>query len=479
MDINRIGFTPQLTAGAAARPKKEAEETPGDMVQLGSGKVDEGVQKKWLFMNFIAGDCNLKKFQERNIDNQEKIGSDSNTHIVAMMDVGPSGSQLQGKWTGARTFYVTKDMTPDYVKSPVIAEHGNNVDMSDPAVLTKFIVDTMNKFPAEHTALILNNHGGGLVGAMSDDTDGDIMSIPNLHKAFSDAEKITGKKLDIIGFDACLMAETEPAYEFRNDAKILLASEETEGGPGWIYNEMLGKGKEAAAMSMTGAIQQLQEALGQRITVSPEEFAKVVVKQNEAHQRDIPTFSATDLTKMDALAKSVNTLAQTIIASDEKSAIKTAFKQGDKYGGGYNPYKDLRDLHNLADNVGKSVKDPAVKEAAANVKKAFKDAIIENEHSPKYPNSEGLTIYAPTTAGNGPGYKYGDMAFARDTSWGDALKEIGRASGGSSYVDDGNGSIWNDGSGTIWDGADFSAAPSDTPEFLPDGSPFPVRKNKE
>jgi hypothetical protein len=459
MEINRMGLTPQLTSNAAAKPKKEAEETPGDMVQLGSGKVDEGVQKKWLFMNFIAGDCNLKSFQERNIDNQEKIGSDENTHIVAMMDVGPSGSQLQGKWTGARTFYVTKDMTPDYVKSPVIAQHGNNVDMSAPEVLTKFIVDTMNKFPAENTALILNNHGGGLVGAMSDDTDGDIMSIPNLHKAFADAEKITGKKLDIIGFDACLMAEAEVAHEFKNDAKILLASEETEGGPGWIYNEMLGKGKEAAAQSIAGAIQQLQTALGQRITVGVEDFAKIVVKQNEAHQRDIPTFSATDLTKMDALTKSVDAFAQTIIASGEKSAIKTAFKQGDKYGGGYNPYKDLRDLHNLADNVGKAVTDPAVKEAAANVKKAFKDAIIANEHSPKYPNSEGLTIYAPTTAGNGPGYKYGDMAFAKETKWADALKEVGKA-GGTSYVD-------------------TNFAPQDVPEFLPDGSPFPTRKNNE
>jgi len=477
MDINRIGFTPQLTAGAAAKPKKEAEETPGDMVQLGSGKVDEGVQKKWLFMNFIAADCNLKEFQERNIDNQEKVGSDANTHIVAMIDVGPESNPLGGTYTGARTFYVTKDTTPDKVNSPVIAEHGNHVDMSDPAVLTKFIVDTMNKFPAEHTALILNDHGGGLSGAMSDDTDGGFMSIPNLHKAFSDAEQITGKKLDIIGFDACLMAEVEPAYEFRNDAKILLASEETEGGPGWIYNEMLRDGKEASAKSMSNAIQQLQEALGQRITVGVEDFAKIVVKQNEAHQRDIPTFSATDLSKMDALAQSVIAFKDSIVASDEKGAIKTAFKQGDKYGGGYNPYKDLRDLNNLADNVGKAVKDPAVKEAAANVKKAFKEAIIANEHSPRYPNSEGLTIYAPTTAGNGPGYKYGDMAFAQDTKWADALKEVGKAPGGSGggyYVDDGNGSI--DGYGE--DGM-FSVAPSDTPEFLPDGSPFPTRKNKE
>jgi hypothetical protein len=237
---------------------------------------------------------------------------------------------------------------------------------------------------------------------------------------------------------------------------------------------MMKDGKAAAAQSMSNAIGQLQEALGQRITVSPEEFAKVVVKQNEAHNRDIPTFSATDLTKMDALTKSVDAFAQAIIGSDEKAAIKTAFKQGDKYGGGYNPYKDLKDLFSLAGNVSKAVKDPAVKEAAANVQKAFKDAIIANEHSARYPGSEGLTIYAPTTASNGPGYKYGDMAFAKETKWADALKEVGKAPGGSSggyYVDDGNGSIDGWGMDNM-----FSAAPSDTPAFLPDGSPFPTRK---
>jgi hypothetical protein len=78
--------------------------------------------------------------------------------------------------------------------------------MSDPATLTKFIVDTVKRFPAQHVALVLNDHGGGLTGAMSDETDGGFMSVPNLHKAISDAEKQTGKKLDIVGFDACLMA---------------------------------------------------------------------------------------------------------------------------------------------------------------------------------------------------------------------------------------------------------------------------------
>ncbi|MEQ8224822.1 MAG: clostripain-related cysteine peptidase, partial [Candidatus Eremiobacterota bacterium] len=186
--------------------------------------------------------------------------------------------------------------------------------------------------------------------------------------------------------------------------------------------------------------------------------------------------SATDLTKMDALTKSVDAFAKTIIASGEKSAIRTAFRKGDKYGGGYDPYKDLKDLNNLAENVSKAVKDPAVKEAAANVQKAFKDAIIANESSPRYPGSAGLTIYAPTNSGSGVGYGYQELAFAKDTKWSEALKEVGKAPGiGGGYsIDDGNGSIDGWGSDNM-----FSVAPADTPAFLPDGSPFPVRKNKE
>jgi len=427
MEINRL--TSLSHAGTkTTQAKKETDSTPSDQVEFGTqgAQVPEGVHKKWLFMNYIAADCNLKEYQERNIDNQEMTGSDANTHIVAMIDVGHENNPLSGEWAGCRTFYVTKDTTPDHIKSPVVQDHGQNMDLSNPATLTEFIVTTMKKFPSDHVALILNDHGGGFTGALADDSDGGFMSTPQLKQALADAEKITGKKIDIVGFDACLMAESEVAHELKDNAKILLASEESEGGPGWTYNEMLDKSKSSALP--TEAMQLLQEALTQRIDVSPEEFAKIVVKGNESHQNYIPTFSATDLTKIDGLTAKVHEFAKAIIATEEKAAVKNAMKQGDKYGGGYSPYGSLRDLHNLADNVGKAVADPAVKKAAEDVKKAFGEAIIANENSKtKYPNSKGLTIFAPTNAGSGVGYKYGDLAFAKETQWDEALVAIGKA----------------------------------------------------
>lgn len=407
-------------------PKKQEEkklhDSPEDKVELGS--VPLGEHKKWLFMNYIAADCNLIQYQVGNVNNQELVGSDKNTHIVDMIDMGHDADpdQEMHKWSGCKTFYITQDKDLREINSPMVEFHGNAFDMSNPKNLTKFIVDTMKKFPSDHVALILNDHGGGFTGALADDSDGDFMSLPKIGKALADAEEITGKKIDIVGFDACLMAETEVAHELKDNAKILLASEESEGGPGWTYNEMLDKSK-----VLNSALGQLQESLKQRIDVSPEEFAKIVVKGNEDYQQYIPTFSATDLTRMDSLTQATNEFAKAIIASDEKAAIKDAISGSENYGGGYEPYSNLHDLHHLADLVSKGVLDPKLKESAEGVKKALGEAVIANESDPvKYPNSKGLSIYAPVDAGSGMGYKYNATRFAKESQWDEAMVEIGK-----------------------------------------------------
>jgi hypothetical protein len=60
-------------------------------------------------------------------------------------------------------------------------------------------------------------------------------------------EQITGairskdgkKKLDVLDFDACLMATVEVAYELKDTVDFLLASQETEPGDGMPYDDYL------------------------------------------------------------------------------------------------------------------------------------------------------------------------------------------------------------------------------------------------
>jgi clostripain len=431
-----------MTNLASTAPKEEAQPqaTQSDSVQVGKKEDQPQPPKaKWLFMNYIAADCNLEPFQVRNIDNQELVGSDPTTHIIAQIDRGPNPSEIDGGWTNCRRYYVTHDEQPDVLGSKVIEDMGR-IDMSNPKTLTDFIVWAQKNYPAEHVALVLNDHGGGFTGAMADDSDGNFMSVPDLAKAIADAEAITGKKIDIVGFDACLMAEHEVAHELKNNANILLSSEESEAGPGWTYNPMLG-GK-----TMNEAIQQMKMM---KIEGTPEEFAKIVVDVNKDHNHDISTFSAIDLRKLDTLTTATDKLAEAIIASKDKTAIKTAIRSAESYGGGYTPYKDLKDEFDMAEKMSKSsgISDKAVKKAAQEVMDAVNTVVMANESNPSsHPRSHGVSIYTPTTTGaSGPGYGYAKLAFAKNTKWAEALKTLGKLEA-SGMEEKEQPDIWPDGS---------------------------------
>lgn len=443
MDIKNVGkfndFKPE--APKMEKPKQETVSLPKDKVEIGKTDDTQALKPhaKWLFLNYIAADNNLTKYQMANVDQMEQVGSDKNTHIVSYIDVGPKPNPMDGKWQNCRSYYITKDNDTTKINSELVKDYGK-VDMSSPETLKKFIIDAMQKFPADHVALILNDHGGGFTGAMSDDSDGNFMSTPQIKQALSEAEKVTGKKIDIVGFDACLMAETEVAYEIKDHANIMLASEESEGGPGWAYNSMLG-GK-----TLGDAIKIAQTEMKKKIDVTPEDFAKIVVQVNQENNKDIPTFSATDLTKIDALTQSVNSLAKAITASSDKETVKQAIGKAENYGGGWSPYGDIRDLHGMCTNIAGSTSDKKLAEAAKAVVASVEGAVFANEVDPsQHPESHGLSIYAPTSE---PGYNYKDLAFAKDTQWDEALKALGKG----------------------------TTEPESTPKFWPDGS---VRKAKE
>ncbi|MCL5036496.1 MAG: clostripain-related cysteine peptidase [Chloroflexi bacterium] len=443
MDIKRTDVA-KMPEAVKPQVKSETKNTekeaamPKDTVTISGGKADTGAIKpkaKWLFLNYVAADCNLTEQQLKNLDQQELVGSDKNTHIVAYVDVGPNKDPLNNQWNNARSLYITKDSTPNKLNSELIEDFGP-VDMSSPETLKRFIVDAIKKFPADHVALILNDHGGGFTGAMADDTNGNFMSMPGVGKALKEAEKVTGKKIDIVGFDACLMAETEVAYEIKDNADIMLASEESEGGAGWTYDPMLG------GRTLKEAIGKTQKLLSHKIAVGPEDFAKIVVDVNAQHQGDIPTFSATRLNKIDDLSKSTDMLAETILKTGDKDSIKQAIKEAEAYGGGWAPYKDIHDLHHVCTNIIGKSSDEVVKKAAEGVLTTLNDVILANENNPSsYPNSRGISIYAPETSSFG--YDYKDLAFAKKTKWDEAVQSLYST---TAKATESTPSVWPDGS---------------------------------
>lgn len=114
-----------------------------------------------------------------------------------------------------------------------------NAAMTQQETLTSFIKYSQENFPtANRNILILWDHGGGSVAGYGYDE-----KYPNVSSMSPDtiatAIRNSGVKFDIIGFDACLMANLETAIALEPYADYLIASEEVEPGEGWYYTNWL------------------------------------------------------------------------------------------------------------------------------------------------------------------------------------------------------------------------------------------------
>lgn len=114
---------------------------------------------------------------------------------------------------------------------------------SDPATLQHFLEFTLNdkSLAAENYCLIVQDHGLGYLGLCVDDSEPGRpwMSIHGFASAVGGAKLATGKTIDVIELDACTLAMAEVAYELRDKAGYLVASEKAVPFDGLNYWALL------------------------------------------------------------------------------------------------------------------------------------------------------------------------------------------------------------------------------------------------
>ena len=111
-------------------------------------------------------------------------------------------------------------------------------NMGDPATLSYFLNYSYENFPASHYGLICWDHGSGpLIGFGKDmNFDGDSLDLSEMEEALESTPFGEDNKLDLVGFDACLMSSAEMACMLSRYADYMIASQETEPGEGWNYS---------------------------------------------------------------------------------------------------------------------------------------------------------------------------------------------------------------------------------------------------
>jgi hypothetical protein len=198
--------------------------------EAGDGDARPG----WTVLVYSMADTDLEPFLLDDITEMGAVGSGDNFDMVALVDraSGYSDDPVLGldDWEGAKLLHVVGD------QADVLDDLGD-VNTGDPAVLADFIAEGIARFPAEKYALVLSDHGAAWPGVGGDESsDHDVLNLAEISAAIAEGLDRAGvDRLELLGFDACLMATYEVASTVAPFARRLLSSQELEPGHGWDY----------------------------------------------------------------------------------------------------------------------------------------------------------------------------------------------------------------------------------------------------
>ena len=180
----------------------------------------------WTVLHYSMADTNLEPFMVADVNELGAVGSNDHLQIREFMDrsaeYGEDELLDQGSWVGGRVLDLGADGTAEVV------EDLGDVDSADPAVLASFIADGIEAHRAGHYALVISDHGASWPGIGPDEgSDYDVLDLAEITEAISSGLEQAGvDKLDLLGFDACLMANYEVASAVAPLADRLVASQE-------------------------------------------------------------------------------------------------------------------------------------------------------------------------------------------------------------------------------------------------------------
>ncbi|MCC7682750.1 clostripain-related cysteine peptidase [Janthinobacterium sp. FW305-128] len=381
-------------------------------------------------MVYMNAKNNLEKDALANFHSMASVGSTSKVSVVAQLG-RPSSYRYtdeDGNWSGVYRFLVNKGSNPRPEQALVdVAKSGDSVDMGSPIALKQFIQWSKKTHPAKHYMLVIWNHGqgwrfqlaangplkeqsarfglttqqlnavpattpavAGYRAVSSDDDTGHILYNREVQDVI--AAEFTTSKLDLLGYDACLMAMLETAYGVAPSVNVMVGSQELEPGSGWRYATWLDK---LVAKPGMGA----------------EDLSRAVVESYRQQYLDeyLTTLSAVRLSAIAELAASLSNFSDAVrhAGDTELKALRKARASVLAYGASVvPPLRTSVDLTALLKAYERNSENSALKSKSTKVRADLAKAIISNYASlrsqyPKYDppyGSEGLAIYYPESA---------------------------------------------------------------------------------
>ena len=342
------------------------------------GEAVEGETGTWTIFAYMCGSDLESESGLATSDIDEMISSCEGENVRFVVQTG--GAEEWQNWqVDANTTqrYVICDGEASLVDEQPLSNMGESQSLAD------FLTWGVTNYPAEKMGVILWNHGGGSVSGVCFDEQyaEDSLSLREMDAALLSTCESTGRRFELIGFDACLMGTVECANVLASYANYMVGSQEMENGYGWDY--------ETIGAYLTSNPSADGAALGTVIADSYYETCVEIGEENTA------TMSVTDLSKIDQLVISFNTFAQNLYNGTEQTDCLTEVVRNVAYAdnfGGNNVsagYTNMMDLGGFLDAAGSSV--TGIEEVQA----ALTEAVIYTRNGSNHESACGLSLYYP------------------------------------------------------------------------------------
>jgi len=367
---------------------------------------------RWTIMVFLNAANDLDEYSELNVNQMEQAQTNPNVRVVVQWKRSARFAP-QGSWTGTRRYLIQHDNDPTEIRSQLLEDMGQGVDMGSAQTLREFIQWAQTNFPADRYALVIWNHGSGwrsraLVEGRAVSFDDElrtsikIWELPTAIRPTSDAPV-----LDVLLFDASLMQMLEVAYECRYVARYIVGSEESPPGEGYPYHEILAPLMNNPTMPTRDWVAQIPEIFVSWYATNYPGYSNI-------------TQSAVDTSKLEVVANAVDCLASVLLA--KRFEYADSLRRARQEAQNYSTYPDYRDLWHVAQLLKDYTQDRDIAHAVNLVHQSLNWAIVSNRraNNSRVFHSYGLSIYYPD-AGSYLG-RYANTALARATRWDEWLQ---------------------------------------------------------
>ena len=341
-----------------------------------------------------------------------------------------TGGGTQPAWDTAGRAFIVPDASADMGRKSVLTsfEILPELNMGDPQTLVDFVNWSVVTAPATRYGLIVWGHGAGLGGSAFDDSDvgqlEDNLTTSELARALTTLRG-TGTSIDILAFDACVMAMTEVGYAMRDLVSYVVASQENIPWEGQDYARMF------------------RTLASDPYAVTTKAFAEDIVKcyAENRYGWGADTLSAIDASKYASVVSALRSFTTAAVGATaaERSAMDAARNKNVfyPYRTGYSTDGDLGVFMNLiaeSSSIGTTIRN-----AARGVKDAVDQAAVAKA---SWRGGSGMSIYLPPLGAEIPAEYTRDYAdFNAATGWAGFLR--GMTGAGRSPQGAGAGSASN------------------------------------